>query len=349
MRQFLGMLSLALAGPIAWSATPSAARMFGSEIADAVEKVMPSVVVVRTEARQDRLVQDWFFGMTYRVPERLVGQGSGVILRRDGYVLTNNHVIDGATGIEVVLNDGSKFAADLIGVEPHTDLAVLKIRTPDGAGFDAIEVGDSDALRVGEFVIAIGSPFSLASSVTLGIVSQKGRSIGLLPYEDFIQTDAAVNQGNSGGPLVDVDGRMVGVNTVIQTAGMSRGNIGISFAIPADLAMRVADSIIENGRWERPWIGILMNDDHPDGVEIMEVVQNSPASHAGLQVGDVITRVKGEPAHDARDVQRAVLGGDVGDPAELTVLRDGARIEMTIVTEPMPGSLLVPRRALRQP
>ncbi|MCB1071253.1 MAG: trypsin-like peptidase domain-containing protein [Kiritimatiellae bacterium] len=347
-KEWIG-IGLMAVGLSAGATVPGGARMFGNQIADAVEKVMPSIVVIRTESRQDRFVQDWFFGMTYRVPERLVGQGSGVIIRKDGYILTNNHVIDGASEVSVVLNDGTKYAADLVGVEPHTDLAVLKVRTEGGTEFPVIAEGDSDQLRVGEFVIAIGSPFSLASSVTLGIVSQKGRSIGLLPYEDFIQTDAAVNQGNSGGPLVDVDGRMVGVNTVIQTAGMSQGNIGISFAIPANLAMRVAESIIDHGRWERPWIGILMNDEHPDGIEIMEVIQNSPAQIAGLSLGDVITQVDGERVVTARDVQRAVLNRATGEAADLTLLRDGQTIHMTIMTEPMPTTQIYPPRLPPRP
>ncbi|HMP73974.1 MAG TPA: trypsin-like peptidase domain-containing protein [Kiritimatiellia bacterium] len=338
---------------LAWSdaavsATPSAARLFSDALADTVERVMPSVVVIRTESRQVRVAQDWLFGHVYRIPERLAGQGSGVIIDRRGYVLTNNHVIDGATDISIVLDDGSKYPARLVGVEPHTDLAVLKIEAEGEASFHAVEIGDSDRLRVGEFVVAIGSPFSLASSVTLGIVSQKGRSIGMLPYEDFIQTDAAINRGNSGGPLVDVDGAMIGVNTVIQTTGMSQGSIGIGFAIPVNLAMRVARSIIENGVWERPWIGIQMSE-APVGVRVVDVVQNSPASHAGVQVGDLILRVDEIAVNTARDVQRAVLGRDTGHPATLSISRSEEEVLVTIVTEAMPSGLIPVRRPGRQP
>ncbi len=302
---------------------------------------MPSVVVVRTESRQYRIARDWFFGQVYKIPERLAGQGSGVIISRDGYVLTNNHVVDGADAVEVVLNDGIKLPANVVGRDPHTDLAVLKI---DAAGqeFTAMEIGDSDALRVGEFVIALGSPFSLSSSVTLGIVSQKGRSIGLLPFEDFIQTDAAVNQGNSGGPLLDVDGKLVGINTVIQTAGMSQGNIGISFAVPANLAMNVAESVIRTGRWERPWIGILMRET-PNGVRVMEVVNNSPASRGGLQAGDIIKLVDRRPTPTSSDVQKAIFKRRIGEPAKLTVEREGATVELDLTTETMPSAALMLR------
>ncbi len=337
---WLAVTCLLIGTPV-YAATPNAARMFGNAIADTVEKVMPSVVVIRTESRQFRLMQDWMFGRTYRIPERLAGLGSGVIINREGYILTNNHVIDGATEISVVLNDGGKYAAELVGSDPHTDLAVIRLLSTDGLNLTPIEPGDSDALRVGEFVIALGSPFSLASSVTLGIVSQKGRSIGLLPFEDFIQTDAAINQGNSGGPLVDVDGRMVGINTVIQTAGYSSGNIGISFAVPVNLAMRVADSLINSGRWERPWLGIWMNETE-GGVLIMEVVEDSPASHGGLEIGDIIIEVDGDPVSTSRDVQRQVLDRDVGETAEVTILRNGERVILKIVTAMMPSMRALP-------
>lgn len=321
--------------------SPNAARMFGSAIADVVEKVMPSVVVVRTETVKNRYARDWFFGYVYKIPERLAGQGSGVIISKDGYLLTNHHVIEGAGTVEVVLNDGTKLPAKIIGRDQHTDLAVLKIDAPDRE-FTAVEIGDSDALRVGEFVIALGSPFSLASSVTLGIVSQKGRSIGLLPFEDFIQTDAAVNKGNSGGPLLDVDGRLVGINTVIQTTGLSDGYIGISFAIPANLAMSVAESVIRTGRWERPWIGILMRE-MPDGVRVMEVIGNSPADRGGLREGDIIKSVDGKPVENSTEVQRAIFRRKIGDPARVTIEREGATQEIEIVTETMPSPTMLLR------
>jgi S1-C subfamily serine protease len=324
-------------------ATPNYARFLGNSIADAVEKVLPSVVVVRTEAVRYRMARDWFYGQMYGIPEKLAGQGSGVIISKDGYILTNNHVVDEAEEIEVVLDDGTKHPAKVIGTDPHTDLAVLKIQAGRGETFNPVEPGDSDKLRMGEFVIAIGSPFSLASSVTMGIVSQKGRSIGALPYEDFIQSDAAVNQGNSGGPLVDVDGRMVGINTMIQTAGYSGGSIGISFAIPINLAMRVADSIIRTGKWERPWIGVSMNTTRR-GVLVEEVVDGSPAAAAGIAVGDRLITVEGAPVASPRDVQRQIMKQDAGGTVSVTVERSGKERTLKIKTERMPPPVMMYRR-----
>jgi len=335
------MLVVTLTGLSAGASTPHAARMFGNAIADVVEKTMPSVVVIRTESRQYRIARDWIFGTMYRVPERLAGQGSGVIITKDGYVLTNNHVIDGAESVEVVLNDGTKLPATVIGKDEHTDLAVIKIDA-DGREFIPMERGDSDQLRVGEFVIALGSPFSLSSSVTLGIVSQKGRSIGLLPFEDFIQTDAAVNKGNSGGPLLDVDGKLVGINTVIQTAGMSEGNIGISFSVPVNLAINVAESVIRTGRWERPWIGILMREAE-QGIRVMEIVNDSPASRSGLLVGDVIRKVDAIEMDTVSDVQRTIFKRKIGDPAAVEIDREGTIMHVSIITETMPIPALMLR------
>lgn len=313
-----------------------AAKAMGNAIADVVDQVMPAVVVVRTEATRYRLAQDWFFGRLYRIPERLAGMGSGVIISKDGYLITNRHVVDGAQQIEVVLNDGSKHPAELVGEDPQTDLAVLKIDTSERKEFPYLEAGDSDALRVGEFVMAIGSPFSLSSSVTLGIVSQKGRAIGALPYEDFIQTDAAVNRGNSGGPLVDMDGKVVGINTIIQTTGYSEGNIGISFAIPINLAMNVAKSIMKDGSWNRPWIGILM-EEAPDGVQVGRVVPQSPAERAGLEPGDIITAVEGTAVREAREVQRAIMNRKAGEAVALSVRRGAKTLKLSISTESMPA------------
>jgi len=336
------MLTVTLPSSITRAATPSAARQFSTDIADAVEKAMPSVVVIRTETRKYRVARDWFYGNMHRIPETLVGQGSGVIISKDGYLLTNHHVIDGAQQVEVVLNDGTKLPATIVGRDHHTDLAVLKINDPDRE-FAPMEIGDSDVLRVGEFVIALGSPFSLASSVSLGIVSQKGRSIGLLPFEDFIQTDAAVNRGNSGGPLLDVDGRLVGINTVIQTAGLSAGNIGISFAVPVNLAMAVSESIIRTGRWERPWIGIYMSET-ARGVEVREVVDGSPASRGGLMTGDIIRRVDQQPVRKVSEIQKAIFTRKIGAPAQLEIERNHDKLALELITETMP----IPELILRE-
>ena len=336
------LLSILLAGQ-APAATPNLAKVMGTAIADVVERVMPSVVVVRTEATRYRVAQDWYFGRLYRIPERLAGQGSGVIISKDGYLLTNRHVIDGAQEIEVVLNNGTIYPAELVGEDFQIDLAVLRIKEPPAGGLPFVEPGDSDALRVGEFVMALGSPFSLSSSVTLGIVSQKGRAIGALPYEDFIQTDAAVNRGNSGGPLVDMDGKLVGINTMIQTAGYSEGNIGISFAIPVNLAMTVAESIKKNGRWQRPWIGIRM-EDAERGVLVVAVEPDSPAGRAGQRPGDLLLNVGDTAALSPNEVRRAVTSGDAGQELEVRFERKGQEQVLTLKTEPLP----LPDRLFRE-
>ncbi len=337
------LLCFALLAHGAPAASPNVAKAMGTAIADAVEKVMPAVVVVRTESTRYSLAQDWYMGRLYRIPERLAGQGSGVIISKDGYLLTNRHVIENAQQIEVVLNDGTAYPAELVGEEPQIDLAVLRIKGGPAGGFSFLEPGDSDRLRVGEFVMALGSPFSLSSSVTLGIVSQKGRAIGALPYEDFIQTDAAVNRGNSGGPLVDMDGKLVGINTMIQTSGASEGNIGISFAIPVNLALTVADAIRKNGRWQRPWLGIRM-EDAERGVLVVAVEPNSPAERAGLQPGDLLLSVKDAPATSPHDIRRAVASGSAGDLVTLRYERSGKTAELTVETQPLP----MPDRLFRE-
>ncbi len=335
--EFLGWNRWAVA------AGPSLAKQLSREIADVVEKVMPSVVVVRTEATRYIRAYDLFFGRRLAIPQILAGQGSGMIIDREGHVLTSRHVIAGAEQIVVVLHDETALSASVLGSYANTDLAVLRIRKPKGLELKPIEFGDSDAIRVGELVIAIGSPFSLASSVTLGVVSQKGRSVGVLPFEDFIQTDAPINPGNSGGPLVDLDGRMIGVNAIIQTSGASQGNIGIGFAVPGNLARRVAESIIRTGRFERPWLGIAWDEDvdppepgQPRGVRVAAVYRNTPAAKAGLRPGDVIVRIGNQPVQSSHDLLRVVMTQPVGTTFQLQVRRDGRLLTIPITTARMP-------------
>lgn len=332
LQSLLVVLAVAVLGAARAAPPPVSAKMFGTAIADAVEKVMPSVVVIRTEAMKDYYVRDFWSYRRWAVP--MAGQGSGVVITKDGYILTNNHVIDEADKVEVVFSDGSKFPARIVGKDPNTDLAVVKIEDAKGRSFKSVQVGDSDTLRVGEFVIAAGSPLSLASSVSLGIVSAKGRTIGMLPYEDFIQTDAAINMGNSGGPLLDVDGHMVGINSVIQTAG-GEGSIGIGFAIPANLAMVVARSLIKDGKWQRPWIGIAM-DAADKRVSVTYVAEDGPASKAGIEVEDEILSVDGYDADTVQDVQRAILQRAAGQKVAVKVLREGKEKTLNIATEAMP-------------
>lgn len=341
------ILILLLVAPVsirASTATPSTAKQFGNAIADAVDRVMPAVVVIRTAATVLHATHDPFWGGNYRIPERLVGQGSGVIIRPNGYVLTSRHVIQRAQKIEVVLSDESRFSARVVGEDPFTDLAVLAIENTEKRVFPVAAPGDSEALRVGEFVIAIGSPFSLNSSVTLGIVSQKGRSVGLLPQEDFIQTDASINPGNSGGALVDADGKLVGINAVIQTGGPgSRGNIGIGFAVPVHLALRVADDLIRYGRVERPWLGVQTDerrhDTEPEGVHIADVIGRSPADLAGLQIGDVILRVNDRSISSTRDIRAALWLQPVGKTVRVDIRRDGQPVAVDVVIGRMPDNI----------
>lgn len=311
----------------------NAAREFSDAIADAVEKVMPSVVVIRTEAVQYRIKHD-AFGFAYPVPQELAGEGSGVIIDERGYVITSRHVLIGARQIDVVLSDGTKLPAELVGHDKTTDLAVLQIKTA-GTDCPAVEFGDSDRVRVGEVAIAIGSPFSLQSSVTVGHVSQKGRRVEILPYEDFIQTDAAINEGNSGGPLINVDGHLIGINAAIQTDAEERP-VGIAFAIPSNLAMVIAKSLIENGKHDWPWIGASFGN---AGIhaKVAQVWDETPAAAAGMKPGDNILSVDGVAVKDKFDVYRIIFNHSVGETLHFSVLRDQeTKLEFDLLLQEFP-------------
>jgi S1-C subfamily serine protease len=321
---------------------PGLARLIGTEIADAVEKALPSVVVVRTKSISSQPARDSLWTYLLSDPRPESGQGSGVIITAEGYILTCNHVVLDAGEIEVILHDGTKYSAELIGRDRESDLAVLKIEG-DGGEFIPLPPADSDLVRVGEFAVAIGAPFALSGSVTIGIVSQKGRSVGLLPYEDFIQTDASINPGNSGGPLIDVDGRLIGINDAITTAGpLSRNNLGIGFAVPSNLAMDIATAIIKEGSYRRPRIGIMLGQlspaaarkllDRNSGVFIDSVFIDSPAKKAGLIPGDIIIKVDDNPVNTIREVQRAVIKHQPDEPVILTINREGEEKTVTVYT-----------------
>jgi len=277
-------------------------------------------------------------GPRKRSPE---GQGSGFILRKDGYILTNNHVVDGATKIEVRLKDGRIFPAKLQGVDDKTDLAVLKV---DATNLPTATLGNSDSVRVGEFAIAVGTPYSLDYSVTVGVISQKHRSgLGVASYEDFIQTDAKINPGNSGGPLVNIDGEVIGVNTLIR--GL-RTDIG--FAIPINMAMDIAGKLISQGKVVRPWVGVGFKHLSADkelqaylGGTGNEVVvdmlhPNAPAIASPLRPTDVIVAVNGVKVRSPKDVQNEVMKRKIGEEVAFHVLRDGKPVDIAIKTKELP-------------
>lgn len=344
---------------------------------DVINKAKSSVVQITTtklvtdrgSQRQFDLFRDDFFHYWFGEPrdrrnrdepeeEREVpgGLGSGVIVSTDGYILTNNHVIDGAEGIQVTLPNGRKYSAEVIGRDPAkrgrdrrtdirgTDIAVLKI---DGEDLPALEFGDSDNLQVGEWVVAIGSPFALAQTVTRGVVSAKGRSgaeIGVVNYADFIQTDAPINRGNSGGALINIHGQLVGINTAIVTGGsFAQGNVGVGFAIPMNVADRIMKMIIEKGEVERGWLGVTLQEidddmadklefERPRGALITDLGEDMPAEKAGIQRGDVIIEFNGVRIRNVEHLANTVATTEVGKTVEVKVIRQGK--EKTLKVQP---------------
>jgi len=265
------------------------------------------------------------------------GQGSGVIVSTDGYILTNNHVIDGAQEVTVTLPDKREFTGKIVGADPKTDLAVVKI---DGQNLPTVAWGDASNLQVGEYVLAVGNPFGLNSTVTLGIVSALGRGrMGITQYEDFIQTDAAINPGNSGGALVNTRGELVGINTAIfsQTGGYQ----GVGFAVPTSMGKPIYESLIKTGKVVRGYLGVGIQDLSQDlaksfnikeakGALVSDVKEDSPADHAGLKQGDVIISYQGSPVGDAVVLQRLVTRSAVGTKVSVTIVRDGREKDLTV-------------------
>ena len=333
----LSLVALLVASQAAPTLMPaSAQRSSLPDFAGVAESVSPSVVSLRVAAR--RPVMGFFGAMGEQVQQ---GAGSGVIIRSSGYILTNNHVIDGASKIEVRLHDNRRFEGEVVGRDPSTDLAVVKIAA---TGLRAARFAEMDRVKPGQWVVAIGSPFGLDYTVTTGVVSALGRGgFGMTEIEDFVQTDASINPGNSGGPLVDLDGNIVGINTMIHGRGS-----GIGFAAPADLAKRVADQLIENGEVKRAFIGVMLQEltpalakelkvkDDRGGALIADVVSGSPAEQAGLRVGDVIVSIDGRRVSDGRGVVRAILQKGVGSAANVAIVRDGRERTVKLVTSERP-------------
>ncbi len=263
--------------------------------------------------------------------------GSGFIIDREGYIITNNHVIEGADEIKVKLSDKEEFDAAIVGRDKKTDIALIKITPPPA--LPVVTLGDSDALKVGEWVMAIGNPFGLDQTVTVGIVSAKWRKLGMGPYEDFIQTDAAINQGNSGGPLFNTRGEVVGVNTAIFST--SGGNIGIGFATPINLAKSVVKQLKEKGKVVRGWLGVIVQTVTPDlaksfgleqkeGALVADIDLKGPAAKAGVKKGDIIIAFNGTPIREMDQLPLLVAQTPVGSKGELTIIRDGKKISKTV-------------------
>ena len=307
----------------------------------AIDAVVYVKVVSREMSRQAPSIFDFFFGYGGTPQEReRVGSGSGVIIREDGYIVTNNHVIEGATDIEVTLTNNKTFKAELIGTDPATDVALIKV---DAQGLPVIPFGDSDKLRLGEWVLAIGSPYNLRSTVTAGIVSAKGRSIPdnsrEFKIESFIQTDAAVNPGNSGGALVDKAGNLVGINTAI--VSQTGAYAGYSFAVPVNIVKRIVDDLMDFGSVRRAVLGVVMSPitqeiadklklSSLNGVYIVEVSLGSAAEQAGVKKEDVLVKIDSVQVTNASSVQEMVSGFYPGDKATLTVIRGGKEKELEV-------------------
>ena len=312
--------------PLARALKPAVVNISAKRLQDAAPAPPPG------HGPLDDFFKQFFRGMPRRTVRSL---GSGFVINPDGHILTNNHVVDGATEIVVRLGDGREFRAKVLGRDSKTDLALLKI---EASGLPVVPLGDSSRLEVGEPVMAIGNPFGLEETVTTGIVSATGRVIGEGPYDDFIQTDASINPGNSGGPLIAADGRAIGINTAIFSQG--GGSIGIGFAIPINVAKPVATQLAETGHVVRGWLGVAIQPLTPalaksfglpdtHGAVVTAVQDGSPASRAGLRPGDVVTEYNGREVARAEELPRVVAETPVGREVPLTVVRDGKRLTLT--------------------
>ena len=314
-----------------------------------VTNISPAVVFIQVEKTRksqdsyyfnDPFLEEFFFGTPpkkQRSP-RVSGQGSGFFISSDGYILTNHHVVSGADRIKVRLKDNQELTAKLIGTDPQSDVALLKV---NGQDFTSLPIGDSDALRVGQWVLAVGNPFGLSNSITAGIVSAKGRNqIGITDYENFIQTDAAINPGNSGGPLVNMKGEVVGINTAIFS--QSGGSMGIGFAIPMNMANQIKNQLIQTGEVIRGYLGVVIQNLTPElaksfnlesgnGLLISKVAPNSAAQRAGLKQGDIILTLNNKPVGNVANFRNTIALSIPNSRQELTISRNGQTKTITAI------------------
>jgi serine protease DegQ len=322
---------------------------------DAVASALPSVVKIHTSRTLSKSpyndpALNQLFNQNQQ-PQEQNGLGSGVIIDPQGYIVTNYHVIQNADQIEVALSDGQRVPATLVGTDPESDIAVLKI---NGGQLPHITLGHDDELKVGDVVLAIGNPFGVGQSVTMGIVSALHRDqLGINTFENFIQTDAAINRGNSGGALVDSNGHLVGINTAILTdpSGQNEGNVGVGFAIPVSTMQEVAESIIKTGEFSRGYIGVSSQNVTPemartfnlpsiDGVIIANVRGDGPAGQAGVQVGDILTQVNDTPIKDTRSMLAEIAKLKPSTTANLKLLRNGQNMSLTVTIAKRPDTAI---------
>lgn len=320
---------------------------FNNAFVEVANKVTPSIVQITVVSETKNDFHDkfkFFFPFRDDIPRERQGGGSGVIISNDGYILTNNHVVENANSVLVALTDKRSYDATVVGTDPLTDLAVIKVNADN---LPAAYLGESDDIKVGEWVMAIGNPLSFSSTVTAGIVSAVGRSLNIIRdkdgygIENFIQTDAAINPGNSGGALVNLKGEVIGINSAIATDGMSGSYIGYGFAIPIDLAKTVAEDLIAHGKISRGYIGVRIesvNDetakafglDKPTGVLIQEVIEDGAASKEDIKSGDIILEIDGHKISQANELQGYVARRRAGDNVNLKIFRDGKTIERSV-------------------
>jgi serine protease Do len=351
----VGLLALGLA--VDPATFPAALAQELPSVADLADRLLPSVVEITVEAKSTapnpnpqvpelpenspfkEFFDDYFKRHQQQgQPRTMTSMGSGFVIDAGGVIVTNNHVVEGAEAIEVHFHDDTVLKAELVGRDPKTDIAVLRVK-PEGGRLPVVAFGDSDGLRVGEWVMAIGNPFGLGGSVSLGIVSARNRDISAGPYDDYIQTDAAINKGNSGGPLFNLRGDVVGINTAIFSP--SGGSVGIGFAVPASTARNVVDQLLKYGETRRGWLGVKIQSvtddiaesmglDRPRGALIADVTKTGPAEKAGVEAGDVIIEFNGRPVNQMRDLPRIVAETEIGKEVPVKLLRKGKVIDVTV-------------------